>query len=153
MAIIKTYVNNSDRIIVDKNITLVDNIENASFIDNVDLYNPILILSKNIEPNSFNYVYVPMFNRYYYAEEPPKFDAGFYTIKLHCDVLMSFKNSFLNEEVVVDRSESNYNLYLPDEQIKLYGYQYYQIKKLNPMTSLHFNMNTEQFVLNCAGGV
>lgn len=153
MAVIQTYINNSDRIIVNKNILLVDNIGNASFIDEVNLYNPILKLSKNINPDSFNYVYVPMFNRYYYVDEPPKFDAGFYTVKLHCDVLMSFKNSFLNEEVVVDRSESNYNLYLPDEQIKLYGYQYYQIKKLNPTTSLHFNMNTEQFVLNCAGGV
>lgn len=147
------YKNNSDHIEVNKSLQVVASDVPCVIIDATSIKDPVLMFSKYLEPLSYNYVYVPQFNRYYYAEEPPQYENGFYTIKLHVDVLMSFKNQFLNEEVVVDRSESNYNLYLPDDKIELYGYSYYQVKKLIPQTNLKFDMNIEQFVLNCAGGV
>lgn len=147
------YINSSDHIVVNKRLTLYTRDDFCSIIEDTNISTPVLKLSKDINPHNYNYVYIPEFNRYYYAEEPPEYKAGFYTIKLKVDVLMSFRESFLEEDVVIDRSESNYNLYLPDEQIKLYGYQYYQTKKMIPETDLKFAMETEQFVLNCAGGV
>ena len=147
------YYNRSDEIQVNKRLDLIDVDTSCYIIDATSLYKPTLKLSKSIAPNSFNYVYIPEFNRYYFVDEPPEYDSGYYTIKLRCDVLMSFKNTFTEEEVVVDRSESAYNLYLPDNELKLYGYQYYQTRKLLPETDLKFAMETEQFVLNCAGGV
>ena len=149
--IARLYYNKSDKRNLNKDIELINDI-NIELKQDTSIIHPTLILSNGSGVMGANYIHIPDLHRYYYIDN---ITASQQRLIIECsvDVLMSNKNEILNCEVVLDRSENNYNLYLPDDNLKLYGYQYYQIKKLNPITSLHFNMNTEQFVLNCAGGV
>lgn len=147
----RLYYNKSDKRNLHKNIELINEI-NIELKQDTSIVHPTLILSNSSGVMGANYIYIPNLNRYYYIDN---ITASQQRLIVECsvDVLMSFKSEILNCEVVIDRAEHNYNLYLPDDNIKLYGYQYYQIKKLLPQTSTRFSMDTEQFVLNCAGGI
>lgn len=145
------YMNNSDKVKVDKRLNLIYGNVDITIIEPVNIYEPTLKISKNISSLSYNYIKIPAFNRFYFIKEPPRYEAGFYYITLHCDVLSSFKNGFMNNNAILKRSESIYNLYLPDDKFKLYNYPLIQTKKFIPSTATKFDMNTTQFVLACAG--
>lgn len=112
------YLNKSDRRYVKKTLEVVYDDVELTYIDKTDISNPVIKLGKAMDPLAYNYVYIPEFNRYYYMSQPT-FEAGFYKIQLHCDVLMSFYEYYKNRNVIVKRQESKYNLYLEDSQYKV----------------------------------
>ena len=64
----------------------------------------------------FNYVYVPVFNRYYYVTDVTVVRTGLYEISLSIDVLMSYKNGLLNLEAFVNRNEKVSNPLIVDNK-------------------------------------
>ena len=64
----------------------------------------------------FNYIYVPVFNRYYYVTDITVVRAGLYEISLSVDVLMSYKDALLNLKAFISRNEKQYNKYLIDNK-------------------------------------
>lgn len=81
---------------------------------NVSLMNPTLILEESISNiKNANYCYIADFGRYYYIKEKTCDANGIYTLSLAVDVLMSFKNSILNQSGIVSRQANVYNMYLP----------------------------------------
>lgn len=112
------YFNKSDKRVETKNLQEVTT-AGLTFIDRTDILNPIIKLSKEIDPHSFNYLYIPEFNRYYWVSEPPTFDAGFYTVKLHVDVLMSWDSHIRGQQAIIKRNEKKFNMYLDDPQFKV----------------------------------
>ena len=59
---------------------------------------------------TFNYVYIPLLNRYYFVDDITAVVYGVWSVALSVDVLMTYKDTIKTLEAFVDRSQSNYNL-------------------------------------------
>ena len=68
---------------------------------------------------TFNYVYIPLFNRYYFVDDISSVVYGVWSVSLSVDVLMSYKDTIKTLEAFVDRSQSNYNLKVIDNKLPL----------------------------------
>lgn len=119
------------------------------FIEPVSIEDPELKLSKQIDFDSYNYVHIPYMNRYYYVTDKPRFDNGFYYVKLHVDVLMSHKSEFLDQEVILKRQSTKYNLYQNDEEFKLMQFEAIRTQEFPN----GFQATTQQFILGVVGNV
>jgi hypothetical protein len=153
MATANFYVNHSDKLKVEKNLSQVITDKTITIIEPVDIFNPVIKLSKEIGSLSFNYLYISDFNRYYFVTEPPTWREGFYEVKLHCDVLMSFKHSFYTKHAIIKRNSSRYNLYLNDDHMKIYNYPYYQTLNMACVEGTPFNMARNEICLALVGAV
>ena len=54
----------------------------------------------------FNYVYIPIFNRYYFVNDVISLRNNIWNINLSVDVLMSYKDAIYNLEAFIDRNEN-----------------------------------------------
>lgn len=140
------YNNKTDKRYMNKTISAVYDNVSLTYIDKTDILNPVLKLGKQIDPLSFNYIYIPEFSRYYFVSEPPIFEEGYYRVKLHVDVLMTFKSQILAQYVIVKRQEKAYNLYQVDEKMNVYNTPVYRTIEFPGGFS-----NTGHFVLCVAG--
>lgn len=68
---------------------------------------------------TFNYVYIPLFNRYYFVDDITAVVYGVWDVALSVDVLMTYKDTIKTLEAFVDRSQSNYNLKIIDNKLPL----------------------------------
>ena len=141
------YYNTSDSRVMDKSLNTVYEHEDIYFIENVDTMDPILKLSKSIDFDSFNYVFLEETNKYYYVSKPPTFKEGFYNIPLHEDVLMSLKNPIRKCDAIIDRNEYEFNLYQTDPKMKLFSFN--SIRTLEFPSG--FNFGTQHFIMGIAG--
>lgn len=81
-------------------ITLSGSLRNES-----NVVNPSIII--NIDnPTIYNYAYIPEFNRYYFITNYISLRTGMWQINLKSDVLMSFKDSILSSEVLINKTEA-----------------------------------------------
>lgn len=74
--------------------------------------NPTIKIKTN-NPRSYNYCYIPLFDRYYFVNEWIS-DHDFWTAHLSVDVLASWKNSILNSTQFVLRAASKNDPYIVD---------------------------------------
>ena len=84
----------------------------------------ILNFSMNVEHedlSSYNYAYIESFHRYYYISDIVIVRTGLWRLSLTVDVLMTYKNDFLPLKAIVSRQEKRYNLYLRDDNMKVYN--------------------------------
>lgn len=119
------------------------------FIDDTELVNPVLKLSE-FDENIVNYVYIPSLHRYYFVTDVT-YSKGYYFVKLHVDVLMSFKDSIMRQEVILKRSSQSgtYNLFQSDDKFQLYDYTNVRYKFFNGGSS--FGTGNHEFVLCVMG--
>lgn len=68
---------------------------------------------------TFNYVYIPLLNRYYFVDDITAVVYGVWNVALSVDVLMTYKDTIKTLEAFVDRSQSNYNLKVIDNKLPL----------------------------------
>lgn len=66
---------------------------------------------------TFNYVYIPIFNRYYFVTSLSSVNKNVWRMELNCDVLMTYKNEILLLEGVIGRQESDFNPLLVDNEL------------------------------------
>lgn len=109
---INLYNNSSESNRVDKSSYLesVGTI-NGVLRDECNIIDPVINLELS-NPPVFNYIYIPTFNRYYFVKEFDFVRTGLYRLKLHVDVLMSYKDAIKNLECLVTRNEHRYNKYI-----------------------------------------
>lgn len=81
---------------------------------NVSVINPVIEVAYSDELFNCNYAYIPEFKRYYYINEFSSIVNGMVAISLHVDVLMSFKDEWLQNSGYVDSSLNYGNFYLND---------------------------------------
>ena len=85
---------------------------------NVDVLYPEIILADHNMGSpitQYNYAYIPEFERYYFVEEMSSIRTNIWRAKLNVDVLMTYKNEILSQQVIVDKQQNNfYNKYLDD---------------------------------------
>lgn len=115
MPSINTYHNASEEHVLDKSITLIEENVGVELKENTNIMNPIIILSR-LRGINFNYVYLDVFDRFYYVKNITYSQQRYY-IDLEVDVLMSFKDRIGELEVIANRSSSYYNTYQKDDSL------------------------------------
>lgn len=75
----------------------------------------IVYQSENVP--TFNYVYIPIFNRYYFVTSLSSVSKNVWRMELNCDVLMTYKEQIFLLQGVIGRQENDYNPLLVDTEI------------------------------------
>ena len=119
------YNNESDAIVVNKKITSISSINNAKIINETDIVNPSIIVSRNFYDSIIlkaNYLYIDKLKRYYYINNI-SFAESMIVIDCTVDVLMSYKSEIRNLSCTVTRNENLKNGYLNDENYNIQAYK------------------------------
>ena len=96
---LKIYNNNSNNNVINKNITLVNEIY-FNFKSDNSILQPILIL-KNYTGG--NYCYIDDLKRYYFINDVRLLNGGLYELHLNIDVLMTYKNEIMNNPITTSK--------------------------------------------------
>lgn len=96
---LKIFNNNSNGNVINKNITLIKEIDFNLKSDN-SILQPILILKNYTEGN---YCYIEEFNRYYYINDVRVLKGGLYELHLNVDVLMTYKDIIINNPITTQK--------------------------------------------------
>lgn len=152
---IKLYRTNDDNRVINKTLELLKT-KNVILKDNVNISSPTFILKyvKNLFEN-MNYCYISEFKRYYYIVNKECLDSEHYKITLSCDVLMSFKDSFINTPALINRtSNKGYsNKELSDSHIQTTSQKIIMTEKIESDVFNVTDYSQCKYLLNCLGGV
>ncbi len=128
MVTVQLFRTNSDPNVVNKELTSVAMLS-CDFLDSSSTTAPVVLVDLPERYHDINYMYIPDFNRYFYAKTEIV-NGSLCRITGKCDVLMSFKSGILATKALLDRSadENLSNLYFADEKIRKYSYERTQTK-------------------------
>lgn len=119
------YNNESDAIVVSKKITSISSINNAKIVNETDIVNPSIIVSRKFYDSLIlkaNYLYIDKLERYYYINNI-SFAESMIVIDCTVDVLMSYKKQIRNLTCTVTRNENLKNGYLNDDNYNIQAYK------------------------------
>ena len=145
---ISLYKTNSEKNVVYKTLTAELSFTDVTFKNPTEILNPVITLSTAIDVESYNYCYIPEFNRYYYISNIVSVVNGLWSLNLSVDVLMSFKQYFAKFDVILKRSQTEYNKYINDGEIVTAVDNIISTVKF-PQTPLNKQM---YFILTTVGG-
>lgn len=119
---VKLYSMSCEKNVVNKasHITLVDTLQ-GTLREECSLLTPSIVIEipstalYNI--NSFNYIYITEFNRYYYIKDVSSVRESLWRINLDIDVLYTYKDKILLHSALIDRQENTYNDMLVDDKV------------------------------------
>lgn len=135
---VKFYKNISDKRVVNKNISLMTTL-NCILKDDCSILNPYLTTSTSqlATLSLCNYVYIPDFNRYYYARISKSL-GGVLVVECDVDVLMSWNGDIASCQGFIIRQEFKYNRYFNDTRVPIREektYSYLEIGALPNITN------------------
>lgn len=91
----------------------------GALLNDTNIINPSILIHEPAEDlASFNYMSIPNFNRKYFITEITALTADTCIVSGHVDVLSTYKDGIRNNNAIVGRSETNYNMYIDDDTIK-----------------------------------
>lgn len=131
--IVNFYKNNSPLNYVSKNIVETDNLE-CELKEECSVSNPVIEVLGTNALNA-NYMWIPLFSRYYYFTDITTTQYNTLIITAHVDVLMSFQNAIMNAQGIVERNENIWNGYLNDIYFNALAYPRIQTKKFQTSIS------------------
>ena len=106
------YKNNEELFKLNK--TLTDPLELSGNLKNeCSIEKPTILIQSDIGINAYNYFYIPDFNRYYFRTAFDVVRTGLFKISGRTDVLMSFKETINDYDVILNHSESKGKDYAP----------------------------------------
>lgn len=112
--------------------------------DESSIVDPVIVFESLDIPN-FNYVYIPIFNRYYYVTDITSVRHKLWQISLSVDVLMTYKEAILNCKGFIDRNEYVFNPYVIDKKRVIeQGHDIYTY----PVSNYLFGYREGTYVLN-----
>ena len=141
------YNNESDRKLLDKKITVVKAVSNAKIINETDILNPTILISRGFYDQYIlkaNYLYIDSLKRYYYINNI-SFVESMVQISCSVDVLMSYKNEIRNLTCTVSRNQNLKNGYLNDNNYNIQAYKQV-VSKMFPNA-----INNDSIILMTAG--
>lgn len=122
-----------------------------NFKGNYNIEDPEIMLDYDpVIQSKGNYAFNPSSGLYYYFQsQPVLMPGGRMFIKLHIDILMSFKQEILNLSPIITRAENLRNSYLPDGEMPIQANIEGDavVFKSSPL------LTSQQFCLIVAGGV
>lgn len=142
------YVNRSDNRQLNKDIVQVDERE-CLFKSPSSTMNPVVILSGGVDTISkFNYAYIPELDTYYFITDKQMENGMRYTLRLHEDVLQTYRFEIGNLNALIRRNEFIYNNYLVDQKIVPTKKRFYT----NQIIGSIYEDGVRHIVINTAGG-
>lgn len=114
---------------MNKSIALVNNL-NCLIKDDCDIINPTIEVYGTNALNA-NYMWIPLFSRYYYITKVTTLNYDTLQVQGHVDVLMSFQNAIKGSQAIIDRQENIWNGYLNDKYMRQLAYPRIQTKRFN----------------------
>lgn len=119
-------ISTDDKNKINKSYTMQYTLD-GSLKEPTSVIDPVILIQAPLDMLAdCNYVYIPIFRRFYYITGMKSATNDTCTISCHCDVLMSFKDDLMNCVGYVDRQQDVVNYMLPDPQ---------KIKQVNPAIS------------------
>lgn len=152
---IKIYKTNDDNRVINKTLELLKT-KNVILKDNVNISSPVFILKYDkLLFENMNYCYIDEFKRYYYIVNKECLDSNHYSISLSCDVLMSFKDSFINKPMLINRTsiKAKSNLELADSDIQTSAQKIVMTEKIDSNVFNVKEYSQCMYLLNVIGGV
>ena len=141
---IKLYKNLTDKNHLDKDITQIGPDITGHLRNDCSSVDPIVLLELNVDLTICNYAYITEFGRYYFINNIV-IKGKLYEVKMHVDVLSTYKDVIRSNTAIVSRQANNYNLYLQDGVIKTYANPHIQVAQF-PSGFTDFN-----FIFSVAG--
>ena len=126
------------------------NFDNCTLKDVTSIFKPIVqINSSNSDIPTYNYMYIPNFNRYYFIDDIVSVHNNLWEISAHVDVLETYKNDILGNSAILENTEKvGNNMYLYDPDIFKVNCKH-KTDIINFPTGLS---DTGEFILITAGG-
>lgn len=97
------YNNQSNENVINKNLKLISS-RDIIFRMAINEKTPMLILHRSTI-DGVNYVGIPDFKRYYYIEHVEPYNNVLSRIYLNTDLLMTYKDEIINNEVLITATE------------------------------------------------
>lgn len=118
---IELYLNTSDERTVRKTVSLLSTV--TGFLkQNTSVIRPSILIDGDLTNNALmNYCRIPDFDRWYYINDIISVRNNLYQINCRVDVLMSYAAYLYQQEAIIRRNESVYNLHLNDGSIATYA--------------------------------
>lgn len=143
------YQNASSNERIDKSLTHLHTYSTLTLKEPTSIQSPTLRLSAgDTNLKKGNYGYIPKFDRFYYVTDVRSVPGGLWEVDLKCDVLMSFRDDIIDNTVLFNHSEGNYNLYLNDGTLQVDSRPRVKLKAFPN----HFGDSDGTYVLIMAGG-
>lgn len=86
--------------------------------EETSIINPSITIETDIVPIA-NYIYIPIFNRYYFITDITSIRNKLWKIECHVDVLDSYEAQIKSLNGIISRQENLYNLYLKDDKLQV----------------------------------
>lgn len=154
---VELYKNLSDNRYVTKSIELLATVT-AVWYENTSIVTPTIRFTFPSELYDVNYAKIPAFGRYYYITDVRTLQGHGVEMDLRCDVLMTYKGTILNSNMMVIRNETPNGKATPtiisDPTLPLAPYKEIDVIEFE---GGDFNLegatgNSRNFILNVAGG-
>ena len=122
---------------------------NCLLKENTSIIDPVLIIESSQPVYDYNYVYIPMFRRYYYRTDIRSIGFNRWEFTAHVDVLKSYYEDIISNSAIMEGTEQvQINKYLPDENVFITN-----CKRLTNIINFPSGLNeTGEFILITAGG-
>lgn len=141
--------NKSEKIRVDKDFSELLNVS-CTLKQNTNIKTPTFIIKANFDDIiKANYLYIPSFTRYYYIDNIVSVNGGLFELSCSVDVLMSFKDTIRQNKAIIERQETQNNLFFNDGSFSCYQNPHI-ITKTFPSG---FNPSAQNYILTVAGGI
>ena len=121
-------------------LDLTGQLKNSSSI-----VNPTILVEAT-NPSTYNYMYIPEFNRYYFIENCRSIRTNLWEIDCKCDVLETYSTSIKANTGIVLRQKNIRSQYLTDSKISLNSTMRVRLKSFN------YTFTKQNLVLTVAGG-
>ena len=129
---------------LNKNFSVIASLD-GELTEDSNIVNPSILVNYNNSYATANYVYIPVWSRYYYITDITVVN-GMMRIAMHCDVLKSFATDIRNSSATITRS--NYkNEYIRDNLVQLSGQHDIQLRTLCNLRSLGLDTSDRQYIL------
>ena len=122
------YNNKSPNEKIGKNLTQLNSFS-VLLKEKTSVLNPVLIIESSSDLYQANYLYIQELGRYYYINDIALLHDDIYEIHAHVDVLETYKTGIKNNDAVIRRQKSKFNLYLDDPDFHTYNYDRIQTLK------------------------
>lgn len=155
---INLYSNKAETNRVDKTdyLTSISTL-NGTLRDECSTLRPSIVIQQTSLP-SFNYAYIPIFNRYYFLISVTSVGYSLWRIELNCDILMSYKDGIKNLNAIIARQENDYNDWLIDNKLPANKDPFVQMVNIpNNVLTAHnpediHSLSAFKYVLTVVGG-
>lgn len=143
------YVNSSERQAISKSLsnglTLTGSLRNESSV-----INPTILI-ETTNPSAYNYAYIPEFGRYYFITDMVSVRTNLWRVSMSVDVLMSFAQSILNLDVIVNDASIGDN----DSPTYMFGdvWQTTVKTKTDVITFPSGLLDSGEYILITSGGI